>query len=385
MLKTLAVTNYRSLLHLVIPLSQLNVVAGANGTGKSSLYRSLRLLSEVATGKLVSSIANEGGLQSCLWAGPQAESENSSIPLEQPSMRTRPVRLQLGFASDECSYSVDLGLAPPNRSAFSFDPIIKRECVWLSDQPSNKSLCADRHGGVAKCRGSDGAWVQLTDNLATFESLLTQCADPIGAPDLIVVREMMRSWRFYDHLRTDRDAPARQLHVGTYTPILSNDGSDLAAALQTIREIGNEPLMNQSISDAFPDSTLEIRPIGSRLELNLDQPGLSRALTSSELSEGTLRYLMLVAALLSPRPPELIVLNEPEMSLHPELLPALARLIAASSEKTQVIVVTHSHKLNDELMKCADCNPIMLEKFRGATQVVGSTYLDRPLWKWPNR
>ncbi|MEK8227938.1 AAA family ATPase [Oerskovia sp. M15] len=79
--------------------------------------------------------------------------------------------------------------------------------------------------------------------------------------------------------------------------------------------------------------------------LELRQHGLLRPLGSAELSDGTLRYLLWVAALLTPRPPELLVLNEPETSLHPELLPALGSLIAAAGRRTQVVVVTHSAAL----------------------------------------
>ena len=79
------------------------------------------------------------------------------------------------------------------------------------------------------------------------------------------------------------------------------------------------------------------------------QHGLLRPLKAAELSDGTLRYLLWIAALLSPRPPALMVLNEPETSLHPDLLPALARLIARAARDTQVVVVTHAPALIDAL------------------------------------
>ncbi len=76
--------------------------------------------------------------------------------------------------------------------------------------------------------------------------------------------------------------------------------------------------------------------------MSLEQPGMLRGLTAAELSDGTLRFLLLVAALLTPRPPELMVLNELENSLHPELIPALGRLIKRAAESSQVIVVSHN-------------------------------------------
>jgi predicted ATPase len=91
---------------------------------------------------------------------------------------------------------------------------------------------------------------------------------------------------------------------------------------------------------------------------------------------------MLCAALLSPRPPELLILNEPESSLSPALIEPLGRLIKAASKDSQVIVVTHS-KILTNLLAGHGANMIELEKVRGQTQVVGDDH--RPAWKWPTR
>ena len=96
----------------------------------------------------------------------------------------------------------------------------------------------------------------------------------------------------------------------------------------------------------------------------------------------TLRYLLLVAALLTPRPPTLMVLNEPETSLHPDLLPALARLIIRTSLHSQVWVVSHARRLIAALQQDPECNCIVLEKNLGQTEVVGQRMLDQPAWHW---
>jgi len=111
------------------------------------------------------------------------------------------------------------------------------------------------------------------------------------------------------------------------------------------------------------------------------QHGLLRPLKTAELSDGTLRYLLLVAALLSPRPPALMILNEPETSLHPDLLPPLARLIARASEKSQIVVVSHAAALVSAL-KEADAKEIVLSKHLGETTVADQ---ERPAWNWPTR
>ena len=135
MLTTLAISNYRSLRELLVPLKALNVITGPNGSGKSSLYRALRLLADTAQGRVVPSLAREGGLQSTLWAGPESISRKvrqGDFPI-QGTARKQPVSLRLGFAGDEFGYLIDLGLPPQGRdspSAFRLDPEIKRECIW---------------------------------------------------------------------------------------------------------------------------------------------------------------------------------------------------------------------------------------------------------------
>ena len=88
--------------------------------------------------------------------------------------------------------------------------------------------------------------------------------------------------------------------------------------------------------------------------------------------------------MLTPRPPPLIVLNEPETSLHPDLLPALARLILRVSEKTQVWVVSHANRLINALNKHPNCHSIELEKHLGQTEIPQLGILDAPPWLWPD-
>jgi predicted ATPase len=106
-------------------------------------------------------------------------------------------------------------------------------------------------------------------------------------------------------------------------------------------------------------------------------------LNAAELSDGTLRYLLWVAALLTPRPPGLLVLNEPETSLHPDLLPALGRLIARAAERSQVLVVSHAGTLIDALQSQAACRSIVLDRKLGQTSIAGDD--DPPKWQWPSR
>ncbi|CAH2892040.1 MAG: Split AAA-ATPase protein PA0787 [uncultured Paraburkholderia sp.] len=387
MLSALAIAGYRSLRELIVPLGRLNVIAGANGSGKSSVYRSLRLVAETARGGVIPSLAREGGLPSTLWAGPERFSRDmlSGAAEVQGTRRNAPVSLRLGFAGEPFSYAIDLGLPVPGASHFTLDPVIKRECIWSGPLLRPSALLVDRQGAALRTRDESGEWQTVPQPVASFDSMMTEFADPRTAPEMIAVREQIRSWRFYDHFRTDVDAPARMPQVGTHTPVLADDGADLAAALQTIREIGDPTALDAAIDDAFPGSRLEIAAQDGRFEVLMHQHGLLRPLKGAELSDGTLRYLLLVAALLTPRPPALLVLNEPETSLHPDLLPALARLIARAAAHSQILVVSHAARLISALEREEASESLVLEKHFGATRLVGADERDVPAWKWPSR
>lgn len=386
MLKTLAVANYRSINKLVIPLGRLNLITGANGSGKSNLYRALRLLAETAQGGVVNALAKEGGLESTFWAGPENLSRrmrNGEVPIEA-SVRSSSKRLRLGFAAEDFSYAIALGLPEPSHSAFALDPQIKKECIWSGPFYRPASLLVDRAGPLIRAR-QGRSWDVLAQHTPDFDSLFDQVGSLRGSPEVLQMREFIRRWRFYDHFRSDSEAPVRQPQLGTRTPVLHHDGRDLAAALQTIREIGDPEALQAAISDAFPGARLNIAPLqGGRFAIEFYQEGLLRPLSAAELSDGTLRYLLLVAALLTPRPPSLMVLNEPETSLHPDLLPALARLIIRVSEQCQVWVVSHARRLIAAFQEDPECNCIVLEKELGQTGIVGQRMLDEPAWYWPD-
>lgn len=387
MITAVAISNYRCLRDLVVPLQKLNVVTGANGSGKSSLYRAVRLLADIAQGRVVPSLAREGGLQSTLWAGPESISravQRGDYPV-QGTRRKHPVSLRLGFAGDEFGYAIDMGLPAPGNSAFSHDPEIKRECIWYGPVFRPSTMLVDRRGPLVRIRSENQDWSTVTEHLSGFDSMMTQVADPRNAPEMLLLRESMRAWRFYDQFRTDVDAPARSPQIGTHTPILGNDGADLAAAVQTIREIGDGGALDSAVADAFPGSRLLVGNTGGRLVLLMEQHGLLRPLAAAELSDGTLRYLLWIAALLTPRPPALMVLNEPETSLHPDLLPALARLMARAAERTQIIVVTHASQLVTMLAGQAACHSIVLKKHFGETTIPGANGVGLPAWHWPAR
>jgi predicted ATPase len=308
----------------------------------------------------------------------------------QGTMRKGPIALRLGFAGDDLGYLVDLGIPQADPSArpptmFGRDPEIKRELVFSGPVARPRSLVLERRWQDVRVRDEADGWMRVPALVPPHLSVLSEVADAVTSPEAMILRRRMGGWRFYDHLRTDADAPARRPRVGTRTPVLASDGSDLAAAVQTIREWGRGDALDALVDRAFPGSRVVIRSQDGILTLGLEQPGVLRVLDAAELSDGTLRMLMLTAALLTTETPELMVLNEPETSLHQDLLPALGELIAEASQRIQILVVTHAPGLAAAISTHAEAGELVLEKPLGETTLRGQGLLSTPSWDWGKR
>lgn len=399
MLTTVAIRGYRSLRDVVLPLTQLTVITGANGTGKSSLYRALQLLADCGRGEIIGSLARQGGLQSAMWAGPENLKGARRTGTVEPTVRTRPVSIELGYASTDFGYLVDLGLPIPSDSAFGRDPEIKREAVFTGPSLRPSATLVRRTRPVVEARADSGRGFEgFSRSMPTYRSVLSEFAGRF--PELGAVRDTLRGWRFYDGFRVDMLAPARQPQIGTRTTVLSNDGSDVAAAIQTIIETRSDTL-DKAVAAAFDGAAVAVGVREGIFDLQVQQSGMLRPLRAAELSDGTLRFLLWAAALLSPEPPPLMVLNEPETSLHPDLIAPLATLIRAAAAKTQVVVITHANALVDRLAarplreilagdedRFDDAgSAVLLELVKdwGETQIVGLDPLKAPSWHWGSR
>lgn len=360
-IKQLSLAGFRSIRDVELPLSQLNVISGPNGCGKSNLYKAVRLLHEAASGRLSAALAEEGGIQKTMWAGAPKRGEN----------KRNGKRIVLGVEMEDYAYQLEIGFPEPLISLFNLDPLVKAEHIWLSGQRRRpSSLLLERKNQAAFLNNIQGERIAYPSSLHEEESVFSQLSDPHLYPEVSHVRENMRKWRFYHEFAVWPGSPIRAPQVGIRAPVLAHDGHNLAAAFETLRERGHTELLYSVLAEAFPGSEFFVEEQGGRFQMLMQREGILRPLDAAELSDGTLRFLCLVVALLSPRPPTFMAINEPENSLHPDLLPALALLIAEASRYSQIWVTSHSSHLAEQIGRHCELRHYQLAQREGETVVL---------------
>ncbi len=365
---------YRSLRSIRIPLSKLTVFVGANGVGKTNLYRALQLLQASAAGMLSQELAGEGGMQSALWAGKRTPNQPAQLMLSADFGEAR--------AATGYRYSVAVGLPPSvtdeegnihvRGNAFALEAQVKEESlVFESGRRSEKLL--ERRGPHLAARDEAGVRQEIETELMASETALGSLSDPSRFPDLHMIQRTMLDWRFYHDLRTDASSPLRRPCLAVTSPTLTSDGSNLAAVFATLVHIRKDTAdLNRAIEEAFPGARLVVPNPDRTASFGMIFPDYpKRVFESSELSDGTLRYLALAGVLLAYRLPAFVALNEPETSLHPDLLDPLARLIVRAAERTQMWLVTHSQPLAAALAEHGGIKPRIVIKRNGETWIEG--------------
>ena len=348
-LTDIEIVGYRSVRAIRFPVRRLSVLVGGNGVGKPNLYRALELVHAAARGTLAEEIAREGGMASVFWAGERKVGDQPRLTLkvelddigaEMPTT----YEAELGFAP---GYEVEVGFRMPTAAAFPLEAQIKREALTMR-MGRREVTVLERKGGAVWVRDAAGKRAELPGTLLASETAL---ANVRGFAEIDAVRQTLSAWRFYHGFRTDAQSPLRRPALAVAAPLLNADGSNLAAVFATLRHIREDTVdLDAAIEHAFPGASLDVPVPQEDATFSMTFPDLPRRpFAARELSDGTLQFLALLGALLSYRLPPLVALNEPETSLHPSLLPALARTIARAARRTQVWVVTHSRELADAL------------------------------------
>ncbi|WP_395737160.1 AAA family ATPase [Prosthecobacter sp.] len=357
MIQSLRLSGYRSLRDLRLRLGRVTVIRGANGVGKTNIYRALRLLSVLARGDFTEAVAAEGGMRSLLWAGNKEHARVTTFSAE--------------VISAAFTYEFECGLRPAtpgDLTAFKLDPDIKLEALR-----NGKKLLAKRTRCQVRLADSKGTMHTLAEPIGSPESMLALIRDLEKYPSLLHARLSLERWRFYHAMRTDPDAPARMPVRGCWSPVLAEDASNLPSVIQTINESNEARAFHTALDQAFHGSRLHIE-CADWFHLAWQAHDLPRTLAGHELSDGTLQFICLAAVLCSPKPPPLFVLNEPETSLNESVFPALADLVLKASEHSQIIIISHSQPLCTALAERCKVRVQELTMRHGDTRLLGQEH-----------
>lgn len=365
LLRSMSAQNYRSLKSIGMDLAGVNLFIGENGVGKSNLYRALQLIQAAVRGTLAQEIAAEGGMASALWSGHRRNEKNFRIKLNVEVLdEERAITFR---------YRVEAGLRPPKAAAgFAFEPQIKEEELSI-ETGSRPVTMMKRAGPGIMVRGADNRMQEYPEKAMTSETAIALLGDAGHYPEIGAFRRMVESWRFFHGFRTDRDAPMRQPCLAVTAPLLDEDGANVAAVFATLEYIRGDTIeLNRAIGAAFDGARLNVPEPGEYAEFGLVFPHLPlRVFTPRELSDGQIRFLGLAAALMSYRQPPLIALNEPEASLHPDMLEPLADMIAEAAQASQIWIVTHSEQLAIAVQERCGVRAKRVIRKDGATWIEG--------------
>ncbi len=356
--------NYRSLKSIRMDMAGVNLFIGENGVGKSNLYRALQLIQAAVRGRLAHEIAREGGMASALWSGKRRSGDPVRIKLE--------VELLDEVQALSFLYRVEAGLRPPKAAAgFMFEPQVKEE--ELKVDAGRPVTVMKRAGPGIFVRNAAGRMEEHPEQALTSETAIALLGDAGHYPEIGTFRRAIDGWRFFHGFRTDRDSPLRAPCLAVTAPMLDEDGSNLAAVFATLFHTRQDTVdLDRAIADAFGGARLVVPEPEEFAEFSLVFPDFPlRQFSPRELSDGQMRFLALAGALLSYRKPRFIALNEPETSLHPDMLPALAEMIANASLDSQIWIVTHSELLAAEIQKRCGTRPKRVIRNDGATWIEG--------------
>ncbi|CAN5686946.1 AAA family ATPase [soil metagenome] len=324
-LRRIRVRGFRRLADVDLEFRPLMVMIGANGVGKTSLLDAVSLLSASAEGKLNTTLSSLGGISSVLTRG-KADRLAFNADMNVPDHQT--LEYALDIVPHGAGYAIDLEELSQDRGRTSpFKHI-------------------DVQGSRVRYH-NDKALVMPDWSYETGETALSQVPRMYREPEEF--RRLLSLATLYHVLDVGPRAPVKLPQPMKPALRPGADGEDLVPLLYSLRE--TDPDRYETILDAiraaFPAfETLSFPPVAAgTLAMTWKDRYFDKPLYMNELSEGTLRFLWLAALLMSPSLPTITMIDEPEVSLHPELLSLLADLMREASARTQVIVATHSDRL----------------------------------------
>jgi predicted ATPase len=344
-----------------IELRPLNILIGPNGCGKSNFIEILGLLSKLSDKEPWSTVIQTGGAREWIWKGPDAKNKLTSLSVIASAGKVPegsfPEYEDYG-PSTSLFYSIAL-----RESDGSFQVV--KECF------------RDFHEGDNPAFASQDQFVRDSGTGSPGRSALSMPAnafDPFQYPlRMPGFAEKIGSFAFYRDWVFGSGSKARDVQPAGFDSYrLASDSINLAQVLKAWRDRGDQAVFDRLLEllRQFyePVKDVDTELLGTHLRLMVKEEGLSSRTPATRLSDGTLRWLMLLIVLLDPAPPPVVCIDEPDLGLHPDIIPTLADLLHDASTRTQLILTTHSRTL----VECFSDEPesvCVCEKVDGATEI----------------
>ncbi len=334
-----------------IELKRLNVLIGPNGSGKSNLLEGIDILRS-APRDLVSPIREGGGIHDWIWRGKPEGTARIEAIVENPQ-GSQALRYWLGFAERGQRFElIEERIENEQSDEGHEEPYIYynqkggRAFITYRDEAGVGPTVKAKYPNV---RLRLGRYDLRPEEVKLDQSILSQRKDP-DLPELMYLGEELSRIRIYREWSLGRDSPLRLPQKADLpNDFLQEDGKNLALVLNSFQ---GKPVVKRRLLDALCKfyegiTDFHVKIEGSTVQLFLEEGDV--VIPATRLSDGTLRYLCLLAVLCHPQPPPLICIEEPELGLHPDILPTVSKLLLEASERSQLIVTTHSDMLVDAL------------------------------------
>ena len=363
-----------------LPMEPLNVLIGPNGSGKSNFLEAVALLKAAPSG-ITDPISRMGGVREWLWKGPDA-SDYITMKAEIGYPHGGVLRHSLTLADRNGRTEVTDEQVEPSKKT-------RDDHIWTSyhrppgHQQAALEISKTNEQAVrrdAKRRKRVGEWstprvaaryrpcaVDFAADAQPHQSILNWYATP-DYPGLWHLKENYGRIRLYREWSFGPSAEIRNSQsTHDRADFLDEGGTNLALVLSHIQGEDKRQVVEalRELFDGIVDISFSVA--GGNVALFLEESG-NRVIPATRLSDGTIRYLCLLAILLHPEPPPLVVIEEPALGLHPDILPTLANLLISASERSQLIVTTHSDVLVDALTDTPE-SVIVTEKHNGQTEM----------------
>ena len=344
--KQLDIKGFRSLYDVSWKPGDLNVLIGPNGSGKSNLLRVLELLSISARGNLGRQIQREGGMEPVVWDGKVSQVSfrivTSSLDSNQSKLERFEYHLNLARLGMSSAYRIEREqFRRHSKSSLDDD---KTAISKLLERTPRQAVIFDER---------EKAQVAPKESVPEEETLLSLAAGPFATNPLVAeYQNKFSNWQIYQDFQTHRKAPVRQPSLTRSETFVAPDGHNLVSVLHTLYTSNRDfkRNLNDAMSVAFGDDFEELifpPAADQQIQLRVRWKSLKREQTTADLSDGTLRFLLLVAILANPEPPALIAIDEPATGLHPSMLPIVAEYAAEAALRSQIILTTHSAEFLD--------------------------------------